>query len=329
MPKRIFSGMQPTGILHLGSYYGALQNWVRLQDDYDCIYCVVDQHAITVDYEPSLLQGRILDAACLYMAAGVDPVKSILLVQSHVPLHTELSWYFSTIASLGQLERMTQFKDKSEQHGGTSLGLLAYPVLQAADILLYKAEAVPVGEDQSQHLELTRDLAQRFNHRFGAVFPEPQTLLTTGKRIIGLDNDGKMSKSKPEHTAILMIDPPEVVWEKLRPAVTDPARRRRIDPGDPRKCPMGILHYALSSAEDIAWVEHGCTTAAIGCIDCKKKLAANIEVAMGGIRERFQELRSHPDTVWDILADGAQRAQAIAAATMDEVRAVLGLKKPN
>jgi tryptophanyl-tRNA synthetase len=326
MPKRIFSGMQPTGILHLGSYYGALQNWVRLQDDYDCIYCIVDQHAITVDYDPATLQERVLILACLYLAAGVDPGKSILFVQSHVPEHTELSWYFSTIASLGQLERMTQFKDKAEQHGGANLGLLAYPVLQAADILLYKADVVPVGEDQSQHVELTRDLAQRFNHRFGPVFPEPQILLTRGKRIIALDNEGKMSKSKPDSTSIFMTDPPEVVWEKVRPATTDPARKRRSDPGDPGKCPIGILHRALSSPEDIAWVEWGCTTAGIGCIDCKKKLVANIESQLGPIRERYEELHAHPDTVRDILRDGAARAHTIAAQTMDEVRAVMGLR---
>jgi tryptophanyl-tRNA synthetase len=324
--KRIFSGMQPTGILHLGSYLGALQNWVALQDSYECIYCVVDQHALTVEYDRSLLQGRVLDAACLYMAAGVDPRRSILMVQSHVHEHTELAWYFSTIAHLGQLERMTQFKDKAEQHGGANLGLLAYPVLQAADILVYRADAVPVGEDQSQHLELTRDLAQRFNHRFGEVFPEPQTLLTRGRRILALDNQGKMSKSKPDSTSIFMIDPPAVVWEKLRPATTDPARKRRSDPGDPHKCPIGVLHYAMSSPEVIAWVEHGCTTAAIGCIDCKKRLAESIEQEMRPIREKFLDLRSRPDEVWEILAEGADRARAIAAATMEEVRSAMGLR---
>lgn len=326
--KRVFSGMQPTGILHLGSYYGALQNWVALQGEYDCIYCVVDQHAITIEYEPQSLQDRILDTACLYLAAGVDPQRSILFVQSHVKEHTELGWYFSSIASLGQLERMTQFKDKAEQHGGANLGLLAYPVLQVADILLYKASAVPVGEDQSQHLELTRDLAQRFNYRFGDVFPEPQTLLTTGKRILALDNTGKMSKSKPDSTSLFMTESAESLWTKLRPATTDPARVRKTDPGDPRKCPIGILHYALSPAEDVAWVEHGCTTAAIGCLDCKKRLAANIETAMGPIRERFLELRSREDTVWDILRDGAARARAIAVETMEEVRSKMGLTVP-
>jgi tryptophanyl-tRNA synthetase len=326
MPKRVFSGMQPTGVLHLGSYYGALKNWVQLQDDYECIYCIVDQHALTVDYEPSLLQERVFTLACLYLASGVDPGRSILFVQSHVPEHTELTWYFSTIASLGQLERMTQFKDKMQQHGHAELGLLAYPVLQAADILLYKATHVPVGEDQKQHLELTRDIAQRFNHRFGSVFPEPQTLLTPGKRIIALDNDGKMSKSKPDNTSIFMTDAPEMVWAKVRPATTDPARKRRSDPGDPGKCPIGILHRALSSPADLAWVEEGCTTAAIGCIDCKKKLVENIEREMGPIRLRYEELRGDPEMVWSILKDGARRARAIATQTMDEVRAVLGLR---
>jgi tryptophanyl-tRNA synthetase len=326
--KRVFSGIQPTGQLHLGVYYGAMKNWVALQDTYDCLYCIVDQHALTVEYDPALLQQRTLDAACLYIASGLDPAKCILFVQSHVKEHTELAWYLGTIASLGQLERMTQFKDKSEQHGSANLGLLAYPVLMAADILLYKADAVPVGEDQTQHLELTRDLAQRFNHRYGPAFVEPEILLTRGKRIIGLDNQGKMSKSKPEHTTVAMVDPPEVVWQKLRPAVTDPARKRRTDPGNPNKCPIGLLHYALSSPEDIAWVEHGCTTAAIGCIDCKKRLAENIETELGPIRERYEELRARPNDVWDVLRDGADRARAVAASVIDEVREAMGIEPP-
>jgi tryptophanyl-tRNA synthetase len=324
--KRIFSGIQPTGQLHLGVYYGAMQNWVRLQHEYDCIYCIVDQHALTVEYDTSLLQERILDAACLYLASGLDPSNCVLFVQSDVPEHTELAWYLSTIASLGQLERMTQFKDKVEQHGASNLGLLAYPVLMAADIILYKAQAVPVGEDQTQHLELCRDLVERFNRLFGEVFPEPEILLTRGKRIIGLDNQGKMSKSKPENTTLLMIDPPEVVWAKVRPAVTDPARQRRTDPGEPSKCPIGLLHFALSSPKDISWVQHGCTTASIGCIDCKKKLAENIEHEMGPIRERFYELKGRPDYVRGILEDGGKRARAIAQETMAEVREAMGLR---
>ena len=324
--KRIFSGMQPTGVLHLGSYYGALQNWVRLQDEYDSVFCIVDQHALTVDYDPSLLQERILALACLYLAAGIDPERSILFVQSQVAGHTELAWYFSTIASLGQLERMTQFKDKAEQHGGANLGLLAYPVLQAADILIYRADAVPVGEDQSQHLELTRDIAHRFNHRFGEVFPEPRTLLTEGKRIIALDNEGKMSKSKPDHTSIFMNETPESLWEKLRVATTDPARKRRSDPGDPAKCPIGILHRAVSSPADNEWVQIGCTTAGIGCIDCKRKLAANIEAQIGPIRERYEALRAEPEQVWAILDEGARCARVLAEETMAEVRRLMGLR---
>ncbi len=326
--QRVFSGIQPTGQFHLGVYYGAMKNWVQLQDSYDCVYCIVDQHAQTIEYDPSLLQQRILDGACLYLASGLDPKKCILFVQSHVKAHTELAWYLGTIASLGQLERMTQFKDKVEQHGSPNLGLLAYPVLMAADIMLYKAAAVPVGEDQTQHLELTRDLAQRFNSRFGEVLVEPQILLTRGKRIIGLDNQGKMSKTKPEHTSIFMIDPPDVVWQKVRPAVTDPARVRRTDPGDPRKCPIGLLHFAASSADDIAWVEHGCTTAEIGCIDCKKLLAKNIEAEMGPIRRRYEELQATPNLVWDILRDGADRARRIATAVIEEVRVAMGIEPP-
>ena len=326
--RRVFSGIQPTGQFHLGVYYGAMKNWVQLQDSYDCVYCIVDQHAQTIEYEPALLQQRILDGACLYLASGLDPKKCVLFVQSHVKEHTELAWYLGTIASLGQLERMTQFKDKVAQHGigAANLGLLSYPVLMAADILLYLADAVPVGEDQTQHLELTRDLTQRFNTHFGQVFVEPEILLTRGKRIVGLDNQGKMSKTKPENTSIAMIDPPEVVWQKVRPAVTDPARVRRTDPGEPQKCPIGLLHYALSSAEDIAWVEHGCRTAAIGCIDCKKLLAKNIEVEMGPIRRRYEELQATPELVWDILRDGATRARSIASAVMNDVRTAMGIQ---
>jgi tryptophanyl-tRNA synthetase len=324
--QRVFSGIQPTGQLHLGVYYGAMKNWVQLQDSYDCVYCIVDQHAQTIEYDPATMQQRTLDAACLYLASGLDPEKCILFVQSHVKEHTELAWYLGTIASVGQLERMIQYKVKVEQQGTASFGLLAYPVLMAADIMLYRAAAVPVGEDQTQHLELTRDLAERFNTRFGKVFVEPEILLTRGKRIMGLDNQGKMSKSKPESTSIAMIDPPEVVWQKVRPAVTDPARVRRNDPGDPNKCPIGLLHYALSSDEDIAWVNHGCTTAAIGCIDCKKKLVQNIENDMGPIRRRYEELQATPDVVWDILRDGADRARAIAVTVMADVRASMGLK---
>jgi tryptophanyl-tRNA synthetase len=322
--KRIFSGIQPTGELHLGNYLGAVQNWVRLQDEYDCIYCVVDYHAITIRYDVTGMQERIRSMATGLLAAGLDPARCILFVQSHVREHTELAWVLGSLAGIGHLERMTQFKDKAEQHReNLNLGLLAYPVLQAADILLYKPDAVPVGEDQAQHLELTRDLTHRFNHTFAPVFSEPQTLHTEARRIPGLDGLNKMSKSR--NNTISLTDSPAVVWEKLRPAVTDPARKRRSDPGDPHKCPIGHLHHYVSPPETVQDITQGCTTAGIGCIDCKKLLAEHLNTMLAPIQARHAGLAADPGKVKEVLRDGAERARAIAAQTMGEVRVVMGL----
>lgn len=322
--KRIFSGIQPTGELHLGNYLGAVQNWVNLQDTYDCVYCVVDYHAVTIRYDVAAMQDRILHLATGLLASGLDPERCIIFVQSHVREHTELSWVLGSLAGLGYLERMTQFKDKAEQHReNLNLGLLAYPVLQAADILLYKADAVPVGEDQAQHLELTRELAHRFNHIYGETFPEPATLLTEARRIPGLDGLNKMSKSR--NNTINITDSPAVVWDKLRPAVTDPARKRRTDPGDPHKCPIGHLHFAMSPRDRIDYITWGCTTAGIGCIDCKKLLAESINTTLGPIQERHATLSADPERVRRVLRNGADRARKIAADTMDEVRTAMGL----
>lgn len=322
--QRVFSGIQPTGGLHLGNYFGAVQNWVQMLDSYDCIICIVDLHALTIEYDPRLYQQRVQDMAIDLMACGIDPARCILFVQSHVPEHTELQWLLSTITGIGALERMTQYKDKAQQHeDNLNLGLLAYPVLQAADILLYKAEAVPVGEDQAQHLELTRQIARRFNHRFGEVFPEPQTILTKAKRLPGLDGLAKMSKSRGN--TIEIVESPDEVWAKLRVAVTDPARVRRSDPGNPRNCPIGLMHYAISTPEQQDYTTWGCTTAGIGCIDCKKILSENINAMLAPIRERRAELAARPDLVRAALRDGAERARAIARQTMAEVREAMGL----
>ncbi len=324
MRKRIFSGIQPTGELHLGNYLGAVQNWVKQIEQYDCVYCIVDYHAVTTRYDVAAMQQRIMGMATGLLAAGIDPQRCILFVQSHVREHTELGWVLGTMAGIGHLERMTQFKDKAEQHRkNLNLGLLAYPVLQAADIMLYKADAVPVGEDQAQHLELTRDIAHRFNHTFGWVFPEPETLHTEARRIPGLDGLHKMSKSRGN--TISLTDSPTVVWDKLRPAVTDPARQRRTDPGDPRKCPIGHLHHYLSPREIVEQITVGCTTAGIGCIDCKKLLAQSVNTTLAPIQERHATLVANPQGVRETLRDGAERARAIAATTMDEVRTVMGL----
>ncbi len=244
---RIFSGIQPSGELHIGNWLGAVQNWVRLQESYDCLFSVVDLHAITASYQPDELGRRTWEMAAGLLSAGIDPDRATVFVQSHVPEHTELQWLLSTVTPLGGLERMTQFKDKSTRVESIPAGLLTYPVLMAADILLYRADLVPVGEDQIQHLELTREICRKWNGEFGRgedFFPEPQPLLTEAKRILGLDGQAKMSKSLGN--TIGLLDPPEEVWNKLRPAKTDPARVRREDPGTPEICNIYSLHRYFS-----------------------------------------------------------------------------------
>lgn len=323
---RILSGIQPSGALHLGNYLGAVQNWVRLIDDYDCFYCVVDLHAVTIPYEPGEMKARIFDLAVGLLASGLDPERCTLFVQSDVPQHAELQWLLGAVTPLGELQRMTQFKDKSEQWGSVNAGLLTYPILQAADILLYHADRVPVGADQQQHLELTREVARRWNGRFGEYFPEPQPLLTRGARILGLDGVSKMSKSKENF--IPLLAEPEELKATVRTAVTDPARVRRNDPGNPHVCNVFALHGHASPIEDRDDVEILCQTAGIGCIQCKDRLAANLADYLAPIRERAAELRGHPERVWEILDDGAARARRVAGETMAEVRARMGLGPP-
>jgi len=321
--RRVFSGIQPSGEAHLGNYAGAIKNWVRLQDEYECIYCVVDFHAVTESFDPATLSQRTLDMAITLLAAGIDPDRALVFVQSAVPEHAELTWYFNCVAPLGELERMTQFKDKAARNRkNLNVGLLDYPVLQAADILLYKAELVPVGEDQVQHLEFSREVARRFNNRYGDIFPEPQPLLTPGKRILGLDGQAKMSKSLGNTVSVLAG--PEETWEKLRPAVTDERRVRRSDPGEPEDCNIFTIHKAFTPAEKREELASGCRGATIGCIDCKKVLAENIERELAPLRERYRELAADPGRVREILADGAGRCRAIAREVMGEVREAMG-----
>ncbi len=322
---RIFSGIQPSGELHIGNWLGAVQNWVRLQQTYDCIYCVVDLHAITGKYEPAALQRRTWEMAVGLLAAGVDPNRVTLFVQSHVPEHAELQWLFNAVTPIGELERMTQFKDKSSRFESVPAGLLNYPVLMAADILLYRADLVPVGEDQVQHLELTREICRKWNAEFGGgedYFPEPKPLLTQAKRVMGLDGQSKMSKSLGNTIGIL--EPPEEVWAKLRPAKTDPARVRRQDPGTPENCNIYALHGFFSPPETVATVAHNCRTAGWGCIECKKVLSDNLNAQLDPIRARAAELSAHPETVVELLGDGAERARRIARETMREVRERMG-----
>ena len=347
--SRIFSGIQPSGSLHIGNYLGAIKNWVELQHKYESFFCVVDYHAITLPYRPADLRARTADMALSLLAAGLDPEECILFVQSMVPEHTELAWIFNTLTPLGELERQTQFKDKASREESVPAGLLNYPVLQAADILVYRAELVPVGEDQLQHLELSREIARKWNARFdtapdeeapstrageaGGVaqaasprpgfFPEPKGLLTPTRRIMGLDGQAKMSKSLGN--TVELLESPESIWEKLRPAVTDPKRVRRTDPGTPEVCNIYHLHRAFSPPATVEHVAVQCSTAGWGCIDCKKVLHASMVTELTPIRERAVEIAAHPQRVTEILADGAEHARGVARETMLEVKDKMGL----
>jgi tryptophanyl-tRNA synthetase len=320
---RIFSGIQPSGELHIGNYLGAVKNWVQLQREIDSFICIVDYHAITQPYEASELRRRTMEMGLSLLAAGIDPGVATLFVQSRVPEHTELAWIFNTLAPLGELERQTQFKDKASRQESVMAGLLNYPVLQAADILLYKADLVPVGEDQLQHLELSREIARRWNARFGeGFFPEPQARLTPTRRIMGLDGPTKMSKSMGN--TIGLLEPPEAVWEKLRPAVTDPKRVRRTDPGEPEVCNIFHLHKAFSPPETVDHVAVQCRGAGWGCIDCKRVLFESMERELVPIRARAADFAARPGYVDQALGDGAQRAKTVAARTMSEVKERMG-----
>jgi len=326
---RIFSGIQPSGELHIGNWLGAVQNWVNLQRSYECIYCVVDLHAVTGPYQPATLAQRTRDMAVGLLAAGIDPERAVLFVQSHVPEHSQLQWLLTTITPIGALERMTQFKDKAQRHESVPAGLLSYPILMAADILLYRADLVPVGEDQTQHLELTREIARKWNTEFGQgqdYFPEPQPLLTEARRIMGLDGEAKMSKSLGN--TIGLLDHPDEVWQKLRPAKTDPARVTRKDPGNPEVCNIYHLHKYFSPPETVAEVADNCRGARWGCLDCKRVLADNIIATLAPIRGRALELQAHPQQVDHILGDGAATARRIATETMREVQDRMGLLAP-
>ena len=321
--SRIFSGIQPSGELHIGNYLGAVRNWVQLQDSHECIFCIVDYHAITGAYEPDDLRRRTREMAVSLLAAGLDPEKCTLFVQSMVPEHTELQWILNTVTPLGELERQTQFKDKASRQESVLAGLLNYPVLQAADILLYRAEYVPVGEDQVQHLELSRELARRWNAKFGVdLFPEPKPMLTATRRVMGLDGQSKMSKSMGN--TIGMLESRDSIWAKLRPAVTDPKRIRRTDPGTPEVCNIYHLHEAFSEPATVQHVAQQCRTAGWGCIDCKRVLLESMDRELTPIRRRAEEFTAAPERVHDALAAGAARCRAIARETVAEVRDRMG-----
>jgi tryptophanyl-tRNA synthetase len=316
--------MQPSGELHIGNWLGALRNWVDLQQRHPCIFSIVDLHAVTQPFDPGQMPERIRQMALGWLAAGLDPERSTLFVQSTVPEHAELAWVLGSLTPMGLLERMTQYKDKSRQQSeNVNVGLFTYPVLQAADIAIYRADGVPVGEDQLQHLEFTRDLVRKFNGRFGETFPEPQALLTEAPRVIGLDGERKMSKSLDNH--IGLDDSPETVWQKLRPAVTDWRRKRRSDPGVPEECNIFSYHRFFSSEEEQSWAAEGCRTAGIGCMECKKVVAGNISSVLEPMRARRADLESHPGRVDEVLAAGTEALRPQARETMSLVRERIGL----
>jgi tryptophanyl-tRNA synthetase len=292
-------------------------------NDEETLFCIVDAHAITVPYDPKDLRARILGLATDLVACGLDPAKTALFVQSDVREHAELAWYLSTVTPMGDLQRMTQFKEKSDEKDFVSAALFTYPVLMSADILLYKATVVPVGEDQLQHLELARETARRWNHRFGKVFREPKPRLSSAPRIMGLDGVTKMSKSK--NNSIALFDPPDVFWKKLKGAFTDPQRLRLSDPGRPEVCNIFTMHKAVSPESTVAEVVTNCTGAKWGCVECKKVMFDNFDKELVPLRARREELLQKPEQVRSVLVEGAAKARSLAASTMAEVRDAMGL----
>lgn len=323
--KRIFSGIQPSGAVHIGNYLGAIRNWVKLQHEYESIFCIVDYHSITVAYDPKELPERVLDLAATLLAAGIDPERSSLFVQSMVPEHTELSWIFTCITPLGQLERMTQYKDKASRQESVDAGLLCYPVLMAADILLYKAEVVPVGDDQLQHLELARDIARRFNHLFGPTFPEPEAIVPPTARVMSLtDPTSKMSKSIPAGT-ICLADPPEEIRKAVRRAVTDTGPRTdgEMSPG------VKNLFSLLEAFAERPVYERFLGDYERGVLrysELKEALAEAIIAALTPIRERRAELLADRAKLIALLEGGAARVRRIARETLAEVKERTGFK---
>jgi tryptophanyl-tRNA synthetase len=347
--KRVLSGMRSTGKLHLGNYVGALENWVRMQEQYDCFFFVADWHALTTDYaDTSRIKENSVEVLLDWLAAGLDPEKCVMFIQSHVPAHAELHLLFSMITPLGWLERVPTYKEQRENIKDKDLatyGFLGYPVLQSADILIYKADFVPVGEDQVAHVELTREIARRFNGFYAGpyasvsaindfyvpgtnvprgreIFPQPQSLLTPTPKLPGTDGR-KMSKSYGN--TIMLTDPEAVVRQKLKTMVTDPARVRRTDPGNPDLCPVGDLHKIFSDQSTMARVNEGCRSAGIGCIECKGWAADALVKVLNPMQERRKKYEDNPRLAWDILEAGSARAAKVASATMDEVRDSMGM----
>jgi tryptophanyl-tRNA synthetase len=322
---RVFSGARPTGRQHLGNYLGAIQNYVALQQDYDCIYCIVDVHALTTVETTQDLKQNTFEMTIDWLAAGIRPEESILFVQSHVPEVMELHTYLSMVTQIGKLTDLPTFKEKvAQQPENVNYGLLGYPVLMTADIVLYKADVVPVGVDQAPHLEFAREIVRSFNYRHSTkVLIEPQVKHTEVLKVIGIDGKAKMSKSLNNH--IELASTPEETSARVREMVTDPARVRRTDPGNPDVCNVYSMHKIFSPMEEVELVNVECRRAGIGCVDCKKRLAANLNTHLEPFRAKRLELAASPNDVQDVLNDGGKRARAIAQKTMQEVREAIQL----
>jgi tryptophanyl-tRNA synthetase len=322
---RVFSGARPTGRQHLGNYLGAIKNYVALQDDFDCVYCIVDVHALTTMETTQDLKPNTYDMALDWLAAGIRPEESIVFIQSHVPQVMELHTYLSMVTSLGKLTDLPTFKEKVRtQPENVNYGLVGYPVLMSADILLYKSSFVPVGIDQAPHLEFARECVRSFNFRYGTkVLIEPQMKATEFPKVLGTDGVQKMGKSLNNH--IELASTPEETQKRVMTMVTDPQRLRRTDPGNPDVCNVYSLHKMFTPAEKVAEINVECRAAGIGCVDCKKILAASLNAHLEPFRARRAELDKNPKAVWEILDDGAKRAQVLAEATMVEVRDAIGL----
>jgi len=322
---RVFSGARPTGRQHLGNYLGAVKNYVALQDDYDCVYCIVDLHALTTVEDTENLKQNTYDMALDWLAAGIRPAETIMFVQSHVPQVTELHTILSMVTPLGKLTDLPTFKEMVRQHpDNVNYGLVGYPVLMTADIVLYKSDIVPVGVDQAPHIEFAREIVRSFNYRFNTkALIEPQMKNTEVPKVLGIDGKEKMGKSLNNH--IELAATPEETQKRVMQMVTDPARLRRNDPGNPDVCNVFSMHKIFSSAEEVEMINRDCRTAALGCVDCKKLFAKNLNKNLEPFRARRAEIAAKPEQVWDVLNDGAKRARAIAEQTMVEVRAALQL----